>query len=155
MGTIKEDIQAGADWIARALNSSGYRANFTPQSLWEIDRFFDEQSQNGVARPRSLLSKDLGKRIFSIGSYIGEVVRRRLGGEWIGDDNDPQVEITVELHLPGGGRCWPVQRTLKRFKDGPEDGIAAWGAGIGVEVGPCPDRPQKAPRKSLFKKLFG
>jgi hypothetical protein len=39
MATIKEDINKSADWIAHALSSSGYRANFTPQSLWEIDRF--------------------------------------------------------------------------------------------------------------------
>ena len=155
MGTIKEDIKSSADWIARALNSSGYRADFTPESLWEIDRFFDEQSQNGAAKPRSLLSQDLGVRLFSVGSFIGEVVRRKLGGEWIGNDNDPEVEVTVELQLPNGGRRWPVQRTLKRFKNGPEDGIAGWGAGIGLEVGPWPERPQKVPRKGLFKRLFG
>jgi hypothetical protein len=29
MATIHEDIQKGADWIARALSSSGYRADFS------------------------------------------------------------------------------------------------------------------------------
>lgn len=40
MGTIVEDVDAGAKWIATALSSSGYKADFTPSSLWEIDRFF-------------------------------------------------------------------------------------------------------------------
>ena len=155
MGTIKEDIKSSADWIARALNSSDYRADFTPQSLWEIDRFFDEHSRNGAAKPGGLLSSGLGQRVFAVGSYVGEVVRRKLGGEWIAEDSDPEAEINVELRLPDGTRCWPVQRVMKRFKNGPEDGIAAWGARAGLEVGSEPERPPAPPKKSLFKKLFG
>ncbi len=151
MASIKEDIDKSADWMSRALSSSGYRADFTPQSLWEVDRFFDEHSQNGVAKPGGLLSRDLGQRIFAIGSYIGQVVHRKIGGEWVGDDNDPEAEINVELHLPDGTRCWPVQRAMKRFKNGPEDGIAAWGSGVGLQVGPRPDPPPKG----FFRRLFG
>jgi hypothetical protein len=77
-----------------------------PQSLWEIDRLFDEHSQNGAARPGGLLSSGLGQRVFAVGSYVGEVVRRKLGGDWIGDDSDPEAEINVELQLPDGTRCW-------------------------------------------------
>lgn len=155
MGTIKEDVAESADWIARALNSSGYRADFTPQSLWEIDRFFDEHSLNGTARQGGLLSSGLGQRIFAVGSYLGEVARRKLGGEWIGEDNDPEAEINLELQLPDGTRYWPVQRAMKRLKNGPEDGIAVWGIGAGLDVGAAPEPPQKPPQKNLFKKLFG
>jgi len=146
-----EDIEPSALWIARALNSSGYRADFTPQSLWEIDRFFDEHSQNGAAKPGGLLVEGLGQRSFAIGCYMGEVVSRALGGEWITDDADPQGEINIEFQLPDGARCWPVQRAMKRFKSGAEDGIAGWGSGLGLEVGPQPERP----RQGLWKRLFG
>jgi hypothetical protein len=146
MANIKEDINRSADWIAHALSSSGYRADFTPQSLWDIDRFFDDHSWEGAAKPGGLLSQDLGQRIFAIGSYIGEVARRKLGGEWIGNDEDPQAEITVELQFADGTRCWPVARAMKRFKNGAEDGIAAWGSGAGLDVGPSPKRA----RKGLF-----
>jgi hypothetical protein len=155
MANIKEDIDKGADWIARALSSSGYRADFAPPSLWEIDRFFDEQSQNGAARAGGLLSSSLGQRIFALGSYMGEVVRRELGGTWSGDDNDPEAEINVELQLPDGTRCWPVQRAMKRFKNGAEDGIAAWGVGLGLVIGSPPESPQKSLREGFFKRLFG
>ena len=140
MATIKEDVAISADWVAHALSSSGYRADFSPQSLWEIDRFFDEHSQNGAARPGGLLAQDLGQRIFAVGSYMGEVVRRKLGGEWVGDDTDPKAEITVSLRLAGGVVCWPIQRAMKRFKNGNEDGIAAWGSGLGLHVGSSRDR---------------
>ena len=151
MATIAEDIKRSADWIAQALNSSGYRADFTPQSLWDIDRFFDEHSSGGAAKPGGLLSENLGQRIFAIGSYIGEVARRKLGGEWIGNDDDPQAEINVELKFADGMRCWPVQRAMKRLKNGAEDGIVAWGSGAGLDVGPSPKRSPNG----LFKRLFG
>lgn len=154
MANIKEDIDKSADWIANALNSSGYRADFAPRSLWEIDRFFEEHSQDGTAKPGGLLSSGLGQRIFALGSYIGEVARRELGGRWGGDDNDPEAEINVELLLPDGTRCWPVQRAMKRFKNGEEDGIAAWGAGLGLAVGAPPGFPQEPPRQGFFKRLF-
>ena len=151
MATLKQDINASADWIANALSSSGYRADFTPQSLWDIDRFFDDHSSAGVAKPGGLLSDNLGQRVFAIGSYMGEVARRRLGGEWIGNDEDPQAEIDVELRFADGVRCWPVQRAMKRLKNGAEDGIAAWGSGLGLEVGASP----KQPRQGFLKRLFG
>jgi hypothetical protein len=151
VGGIKEDVASGADWISRALQSSGYRADFSPQSLWEIDRFFDEHSHEGQAKPGGLLAEGLGQRLFGLGSYIGEVVRRARGGEWVGDDSDGRTEINVELHLPDGTRCWPVQRVMKRFKNGSEDGIAAWGLGAGLDVGPRPDQRSKG----FFRKLFG
>jgi hypothetical protein len=44
MGEIIGNIFASADWISRALQSSGYRADFSVESLREIDRFFDEHS---------------------------------------------------------------------------------------------------------------
>lgn len=142
MPTIVEDIETASKWIAKALTSSGYKADFSPESLWEIDRFFDEQSQDGKAKPFGLLSQDLGPRIFSIGAYIGEVLRMHLGGKWVGDDDDPEVEVNVELHI-GDSIIWPTQRAGKRFNNGPEDGIAAYALALGLPVGP---RPEKTPK---------
>jgi hypothetical protein len=140
MASIAEDIDTASDWIANALISSGYVADFQPGSLWEIDRFFDENSTNGKAIKGGLLSEDLGQRIFAIGSYIGEVLRRNIGGQWHGDDNDPEAEFNVELRLPTGAVCWPIQRAMKRFKMGSTEGIAEYGSAMGLNVG---ERPPK------------
>ena len=151
MNTLLEDIEPSAEWISRALNSSGYGGDFTPQSLWEIDRFFEEQSRDGLAKPGGLLAEGQGQRLFAVGCYMGEVVLRVMGGEWVADDADPEGEINIELKLPDGTRCWPVQRAMKRFKNGAEDGVAVWGMGLGLEVGPPPAQV----RKGLLKRLFG
>ena len=116
--TLMQDIVTSKDWIALALNVSQYKADFSLNSLKEIDRFFDEQSA-----PGGLLSENRGQRLFAIGSYIGEVIISEIGGEWSTDDNDPQGEVNIAVKLPNGGMIWPVQRAIKRFQQGPENSI--------------------------------
>lgn len=127
---IAADVQSAAQWIAVALNSSGYRADFSFESLKEIDRFLDEQAPRGRPTPKGLLSESLGARLFALGSYVGEVIRREAGGTWQGDDADPRGEINVSLRLNSGSTIWPVQRVMKRFKEGPEESIYAYGAAV-------------------------
>jgi len=133
---VADEMAKSADWISMALKSSGYRADFSPESLREIDRFFEEQSAGGTPKPGSLLANDVGQRIFAIGAYTGEVVRRNRGGTWVDADQGPDADINIELHLPDGTCCRPVQRAMKRLKNGAEDGIAAWGSGAGLEMRP-------------------
>jgi len=148
VGTLIEDAREAATWIATALSASGYAADFSSGSLREIDRFFDEHAQDGAAKPGGLLAEDLGSRLFAIGAYVGEVVRRGLGGEWVADDRDPEAEINLALQLPDGSIVWPVQRAMKRLKNGTEDGIAAYGAVLGLDVSSV---PPPAPRRPWWK----
>jgi hypothetical protein len=106
---------------------SGYQADFSLESLKEVDRFFDDQVLNGKPKTGGLLSQELGARLFAIGAYVGEVIRRHNGGEWQGDDNDPQAEANVALRLKNGATLWPVQRVMKRFENGAEDSIWTYG----------------------------
>ena len=54
---IVADAQASAEWIASALTSSGYIADFSPESIWEIERFFDEQSVPGSPEGRAPIER--------------------------------------------------------------------------------------------------
>ena len=151
MPSIKEDIATASEWIAAALRSSGYNIDFSVQSLQEIDRFYDEHTVNGAPRPNGLFSTDLDSRIFAVGSYVGEVIRRAKGGEWHGDDADPRVKLHVELRLEDGTLCWPTQRAMNRLRNGREDGIGAFAQGLGVSMGAS----SKPANKGFFKRLFG
>lgn len=124
---IVTDALSSAEWMSKALISSGYKTDFSLNSLREIDRFFKEQAANGKAKAGGLLAEKLGQRLFGIGAYIGEVIRRNAGGEWNGNDADPKAEINISLKLKGGEVIWPVQRAMKRFKNGEEDSIYAYG----------------------------
>lgn len=127
---IVGDAIASADWIASALSQSGYRADFSLACLKELDRFFDEQTTNGQPNPDGLLAEQLGLRLFAIGAYVGEVIRRQNGGEWEGDDEDPEAEFNISVRLENGTVLWPVQRVMARLKNGSEDGIWVYGAYI-------------------------
>jgi hypothetical protein len=140
---IVEDVHEAADWIAAALTTSGYSADFTPGSLWEIERFFEVEAPGGRPRRNGLLAEQLGSRVFGLGSYVGEVVRRNVGGSWSGDDTDPAAEVNVALELPDGSRIWPVQRVMKRFSNGPEDSVIAYGAALGLDIGGRPGKPRR------------
>lgn len=63
MTSLLDDIHTSAKWIARALNSSGYKADFTPESLRDIERFMDEHSNHGVAVAHGLLATARAKTV--------------------------------------------------------------------------------------------
>jgi hypothetical protein len=123
---VRDAIEA-ADWMAKALSSSGYKADFTLDSLKEVDRFVAEQVPDGKPKPGGLLSQQFGTRVFALGAYVGETIRRQGQGKWQGDDADPQAEINVAVRLKSGTIFWPMRRIVKRIKNGPEDGIYAYG----------------------------
>lgn len=127
--TLAEDIPIAADWVVKALNSSGYRADYTLASMKELDRFFDEQ--NG---PGGILEQNhRGQIIFGIGSYVGQTAIRLFGGSWITDDSDPRGELNIAVKLQNGTTIWPVVRCLKRCKEGPEESLYAYLYVIGRE----------------------
>lgn len=116
--TLEQDIPIAADWVVKALNSSGYKADYTLESMKEIDRFFDEQNV-----PGGILSNNTGKILFSLGSYIGQTIIKLHGGKWITNDNDPEGEIKISVETVDGMILWPVIRCMKRLKNGAEDSI--------------------------------
>ena len=123
--TLLTDIKKSSDWIAMALNSSGYQVSMNIESLKEIDRFFHEQMDDvtHTPKPGGLLSESMGSRLFAIGSFIGEVIINEYGGKWITDDNDEHGEINITVELPNRIMLWPVQRVMKRCGEGPENDI--------------------------------
>ena len=125
--TLMQDIPVATNWIVTALNYSKYKADFTLESMKEIDRFFDEQNQPGGI----LTDGSVGSKLFSIGCYVGETIIRLYGGEWITDDKDPMGEINIQIKLTDGSIIFPVQRVTKRYKLGTEESIFAYAYAIG------------------------
>src|SRR3954451_6620145 len=103
-----------ADMVAEALKSSGYQADVSPASLWELDRFFDEQTRKGGPRRWGLLARDTNVRLFSLGAYVGEVIRRDLGGEWEPGDEHEEAGADLALRLPDDTVVRPMQQVVKR-----------------------------------------
>lgn len=119
--TLKEDILLASEWVVKALNSSGYKADYSLESMKEIDRFFDEQSSE-----TGIISQNRGTILFGLGAYIGETAIRLYGGEWIYDDNAPEGEVNISVKLRNGTAIWPVIRCIKRCTQGREESIYAY-----------------------------
>ena len=151
MATLVEDAGASADWISGKLRSLGYVADFLPGSLWEVDHFFDENFRDGVPHTRrakrrlaGIVGDPTGRLFgFALGAYVGEVIRRGLGGRWAADDSDPNGEVSIELQLPAGVTITPVLRCTRRLARGPQDSIAGYARDLGLDVGPRTDRPSR------------
>lgn len=122
--TLMEDIPKASEWFVRAMGSSGYVLDGTLESFRELDRFVEEQK-----RPGGILDGQVGSKLFGMGAYVGQVLAAQLGGQWKTDDQDPQGEINIAVCL-NSGTVWPVQRVMKRFSNGMEDSIYAYGAAL-------------------------
>ena len=128
MGNIAE-AWTFAEWTAAALCQSGYRADFTIDSLKEIDRFFDEQAPRGRPRRTGMLAEDTDARLFGIGAYVGETIRRAREGRWTGNDLDPLAKTDLAAKTGTGTTIWPIQKVMKRLKSR-SDGLFAYGEAI-------------------------
>ena len=60
---LVDDLELASKWVAKALNSSNYQADYSVESLKEIDRFFKEEN-----KPDGILSKSVGQILFSLGA---------------------------------------------------------------------------------------
>ena len=116
--TLLQDIYSSSEWVANALNVSGYKADYSLESMKQIDRFFDEQNTS-----TGILSKNRGQILFALGSYIGQTVIKLYGGKWITDDNNPEGEMNIAVILDNGSTIWPVLKCMKRYTNGQEDSI--------------------------------
>jgi hypothetical protein len=145
MSTILEDLRAAAATIADLANAAGYAFDFSARSLWEVDRFLDDNASDGEPKAGGLLSKDLGSRVFELGAYVGEVIRGAVGGAWVTDSeagdrrpSDPSGDLTVRLETADGESLWPNQRVMKRILGDVTQGVTQYAAGVGVDPGPDP-----------------
>ena len=78
---LVDDLELASKWVAKALNSSNYQADYSVESLKEIDRFFEEEN-----KPGGILSKNVGQILFSLGAYVGDVFIKEFGGKWVTDN---------------------------------------------------------------------
>jgi hypothetical protein len=117
-----ENLIEAAGEAASALAALGYATDFSPASLAEIDRFFDDQL--GLA-DGGALAGDVGGKVFLIGAYVGEVLRRALGGSWAAGDDEPVLE------LDGGAFTAPFQRVAMRLVS-TVDTVAGYGLAYGL-----------------------
>jgi hypothetical protein len=128
MATLLQDIRKGSKWIIECFAAENMKLDYTIDSFKHIDRFFDEQSKDGEPVPGGVLSSGTGAILFSLGAYVGEtIIKNTKGSTWVTNDKDPRGEINIAVKRADGTLMWPVQRVMKRLKNGAEDDIWSYG----------------------------
>jgi hypothetical protein len=128
--TYIEIAEQDALSTARALARAGYRADYSLDSLGEIDRFLEEQAPDGIARPGGMLSADQGQKVFALGAYVGEVIRREFDGRWHCPVDSAEGAIALEVRLADGRVVQPVECVILRLKQEPSASLYRLGLNL-------------------------
>ena len=128
------DLEQAAEWAAAQLNERDYIADFSLQSIHEVDRFFTEFCSEDLPSNQDFFAEDMSFRTFALGAYLGEVLRRATDGEWLTDPTDPLIEVNLEVKLSDESSCLPMEQVLKRLNEGPTASFAKYATDLGFEV---------------------
>lgn len=116
--TLLEDIEISSQWLEDIMEASGYHADYSIESLKEIDRFIIEEDRAG-----GILSKDIGKTIFALGAYVGKVFIKEYGGHWITNDKDRKGEMKIIVELDNDISFMPVMSVMKYYSNHEETSL--------------------------------
>jgi len=99
------------------------RLDYSPKSLDELDAFITKRFE-------PLGSRRVGDSlIVGVGCYVGEVIIRTIGGHW-GSAGGPEVD-----EIGGVQAVFPLQKAVKRFRNGAVDSLSFYYAAIKKHAG--------------------
>jgi hypothetical protein len=134
-GKLNADIErflVSAREHARRIYST--ELDFTERSIADVELILGRLSES---IPHSRLQKLIKKQpapeqiahmALIYGVYVGEVLRRKLGGEWRLETVEGQK--TIGLRLPAGTTVYPASRTYRRLMIGAAENVEKFFASI-------------------------
>ena len=142
-----EFAQEEAARAAQGLAADGYKADFTIAGLAEVDRFFHDHAPGGVPTPGGRLAEFVGERLFAIAGYIGETLRRELGGTWRHRPGAEANPTAVEVMLPDGRVLEPYEWCFSGCRHSRREASTGWvGCCLTTEFWPRPTGGRGWPR---------
>lgn len=103
-----EKLKKSAENLAKDFeNEFKIKMDFTPNSVKELDRIITE-----FFDPNSALAPVVA---FDVGAYLGEVILRNIGGQWMPTEDPYDTKIVGISNI---AEIYPMQRTLKRWEEG-------------------------------------
>ena len=123
--TVQDMMVAYSEDAIVLAQQHGYALDFSEDSLKQVDQILEKYHQ-GIPRGfKKLFSKvPSEEKITQIskifGGYVGEVMRRHIGGEWGLSD---QFENALALKFNTNTEVYPPAKVNKRIINGSEDNI--------------------------------
>jgi len=108
--------------------------DFTERSIGDVELILGRLSESiPHGRFQKLIRKQpspeqIAHIAMIYGIYLGEVLRRKLGGEWRLESVDGQK--TIGLRLPAGTTVYPASQTYRRLMSGAAENVEIFFASI-------------------------
>jgi hypothetical protein len=113
--SVAEMTAAYAEQAVKAALAFDARLDYSENSLMELESLLDK-----VSSSRQL--EDAAEACKMWGSYLGEVVRRRFGGEWSIETYPGKDFATLTLSV-GGAKLFPTMKIHRRLTRGSDDNL--------------------------------
>ncbi len=111
--TLEEKLRLNAEMVIENLSQhAGFELGFNEESVEWIDGFIERQRAR-EGEPGGLVN--------TIGSFLGECMCRKLGGEW-----KPQPNGQLAVEFSDGNAAFPFNKVQKHFDNGEEDSILSF-----------------------------
>jgi hypothetical protein len=111
--SVAEMVQSYAQKAVNTAAELHCSLDYSEESLTRMDAILDQ-----LAIPES----DISESCKAWGSYLGEVVRRRFGGEWSIETYPGKQFATLTLNV-NGSRLFPSMKIHRRLTQGREESV--------------------------------
>jgi hypothetical protein len=104
----------------------------TIHSLEEVDVQIENLRDEGST------AEDVAEVLFVLGCYVGEVMVRALGGQWLPTPRSPLKDLSpwpMVVVLPDGSAWDPIGKTYKRLELGDSEYLPAFYAAAAGQPG--------------------
>ena len=131
-GDIGKMMQSYAEDAVRMARQFHVDLDYTEQSLGQVERLLGQlhaELQNGNAADSAAIPQLDQQRVDEMsriwGGYLGEVVRRRFGGEWTIEKYPAGDFLIVTLNV-NGAKVFPAMKIHKRLTNGAADNLLSF-----------------------------
>jgi hypothetical protein len=133
MNTFASFDEAMTATAARAVEIAAQGRVALDYSVESIRIVEEQLASLHLAIPKGFLAKlkkkgpsdeEIHVMAMTFGAYVGEVLKRRFGGQWSLESKlAPGTKVPTFHFANGGGEIWPQIKVEKRLRNGPEDNV--------------------------------
>lgn len=117
--------------------------DYSVDSLQRLDQYISEYFDNGKAPEAN------ETLLLRVGSYVGEVIIRHLGGYW-NEEGRPEINEVGPLDA-----IYPLEKAKQRFQNGKEDSLAWYYHAIAKQAYEAEQQQKNQTRTGADEGLMG
>ena len=114
---LSQIMQSYAEQAVAAARAQQIELDYSEESLKQVENILERLDAPGASP-----TEDAEELCKMWGGYLGEVVRRRWGGEWMLETYPGGNVLTVALSTPGG-TVFPSLKIYRRLSQGAAENI--------------------------------